>query len=231
MTKRGLWPAKAPPVKPLELSQSKDGHSDVPESSSAYKGPSEGSPGAKRTSAQYEGGQMMPIPVNDNDTQHQQKYATNSPQNDRRNRPPYPNQQPWTPQQDTTQHTPEHLPPPSEVNRSDEPPRHLPRDMSWPPTQGAHPPPQDPPSHRPPGPPISHHRHVPPSPPQYQYAPLPSQPDYRSPCLPPPAHHTTTTHVRMTSSGYDPHKSGPKTFNKEDVERSRMLRGYHIQPL
>jgi hypothetical protein len=54
---------------------------------------------------------------------------------------------------------------------------------------------------------------------------LPSQPDYRSPCPPPAAHHTTTTHVRMTSSGYDPHKSGLKTFNKEDVERSRMLRG------
>jgi hypothetical protein len=35
----------------------------------------------------------------------------------------------------------------------------------------------------------------------------------------------STTHVRLTSSGYDPHKSGPKTFNKEDVERSRMLRG------
>jgi hypothetical protein len=135
---------------------------------------------------------MMPIPVNDNDTQHQQKYASNFPLNDRRNRPPYPNQQPWTSQQDTTQHTPETLPPPSEVDRSDEPLKHLPRDMSWPPTEGARPPPQDPPSHRPPGPIISQHRHVPPSPPQYRYAPLPSQPDYRSPCLPPLAHHTTT---------------------------------------
>lgn len=29
----------------------------------------------------------------------------------------------------------------------------------------------------------------------------------------------------MASIGYDPHKSGAKTFNKEDVERSKMLRG------
>jgi len=32
-------------------------------------------------------------------------------------------------------------------------------------------------------------------------APLPSQTGYRSPDLHPPAHHTTTTHVTMASSG------------------------------
>jgi hypothetical protein len=141
------------------------------------------------------------------------------------------------PQQGQPQCTKDHVPPLTDINRADITAAAPPREMSRPPTQGTgapppvsqapqHPPQQHPPTSQPPPRyPIRPAGPQQPVPPQVYYPP---QQEYRQVAPPPPPveYHSSSSvdHSRISSSSYDHHKSGAKTFTVEEVERSRMLR-------
>ncbi|KIX00120.1 uncharacterized protein Z518_10257 [Rhinocladiella mackenziei CBS 650.93] len=251
---RRIWPAKPAPVKvPVPL-QSKDGPGDVSEPS-AYQVPKNDSPDMNRPPGQGGQMQPMQMDDHDNPRQQHyatspQNEPLGRPSPYPGQQPPPPSQQQWAAQPSQTSYTSDHLPPLAELGRSDTSSAH-PRDMSRPPAQGT-PHTQHSsmtPSHQtqPPAPPHHPLQHAPPPPPPPQTGPPnishtsgpatqhpshwgpPQQPDYRHTYAPPgppaPEHHTPPSHVRMTSASFDQPKSGAKTFNKEDVERSKMLRG------
>ncbi|KAL2411301.1 hypothetical protein ABEF91_002034 [Exophiala dermatitidis] len=284
-TRRNMWPANGGSVRPVMPLQSKDAQSDVPTTPVRTN---VDSPTSSRASGPYEAGHIRPGQVDDPNGQRQQQYTTSpsSSHKETRIHPPYLSQQQWTqgpppqaqPQIQQTQqiqqiqpaqqqsqpaqtqplYTSDHLPPVSEVNRSEHHSNVPSRDMSRPSTQvpihSQHPPhpppplsqpqPQMSPQHptiqaspaslsRPPPLPLPPPPPPPPPPAAAAAAPAqqqtphwPSQPpsDYRSPYGNLPGESHDRGHVRLPSSGLENPKSGSKTFTKEDVERSKMLR-------
>ena len=238
---RRVVPTKPAPVKAPVPLQSKDGQGDVSEPLT-YPGPPTESQHSNRPPTHQEGGQARPIPIDDNDGQRQPPYRSSPPRNEPQSRPPHPGQQQWPSQQSQSSYTADHLPPLSDVNRSELPPGARPRAMSRPPTQGTpypqHPPPpyqgqppapmQYPPQHTAPQPPEATATHPPSAPPPQQPAQWhqPPQPKYPAAYAPSSSSHSTTSgHARMSSSGFDHPKSNFKVSSQEDVEKSKMLRG------
>ncbi|KAL2421275.1 hypothetical protein ABEF95_007698 [Exophiala dermatitidis] len=267
-TRRNMWPANGGSVRPVMPLQSKDAQSDVPTTPVRTN---VDSPTSSRASGSYVTG-----PVDDPNGQRQQQYTTSPSGSHKETRihPPYLSQQQWTqgtppqaqPQIQQTQqiqpaqqqsqqtqpqplYTSDHLPPLSEVHRSEHPSSAPNKDMSRLSTQipihSQHPPHPPPPLPQPqprmspqhpsiqPSPASLSHPPLPPPPPPPPAAPAQQQPPHW-PSQPPPDYRSTygnlpgeshdRGHVRLPSSGLENPKSGSKTFTKEDVERSKMLR-------
>ncbi|EXJ96501.1 hypothetical protein A1O1_01627 [Capronia coronata CBS 617.96] len=258
-SRRNIWPANGGPARPVMPLQSKDAPSDVSDPQTRSGTNIEAS--STNVAPPYDSGHIRSGPVDDPDGQRQQQYATSPSQSEPRGQPSYPGrpQQQWTQQPASSSYTSEHLPPLSELGRSEQSFGGQPRDIPRPPTQGSvhsqhsAPPLSQPPSHMSPqrtttqaGPAnLPHpqpppHPHPPPPPPPPPHHPpsagapqqtthwLPPQPpEYRPAYVSAPVEHHDSSgrgHVRMASASFDNPKSGAKTFTKEDVERSKMLR-------
>lgn len=224
--------------------QSKDTQSDASDPST-HQGPSLEPSSTSLPSAPYDTGRPRSGPVDDLDGPRQQSYATSPPHNEPRGQPPYPGRQQWAQQQAQQSYTPEQLPPLSEIGRPEQSLSAQNRDMSRPPTQGpvhsqhqAPPPAQSQlqmsPQHASiqAGPPNDAQIPPPPPPPisvqqQTTHWLPPQPPDYRPAYMNTAAEHHDSSgrgHARIPSTGFDNPKSGARTFTKEDVERSKMLR-------
>ncbi|KIW96540.1 uncharacterized protein Z519_01931 [Cladophialophora bantiana CBS 173.52] len=241
---RRAAPTKPTPIRgPVPL-QSRDRPGDVSESST-YQGPR-----METTIKRQDSVQPRPIPVGSSEGQHPPPYELSPQRNEPQTRPLRPNQHPaWQPPQNNGSYTSEHLPPLSDLNRSEPHPSTNSQNMSRSPAQGqAYPPPPPPPP--PPQPPNQaplphpqHHfapqhaagpnvAHQPPAVPppqqlQWHQPQQPQQQPYGHAYGPPPPGHppgptpnpAPPTHGRNTSSS-----SNFMVADNKDINKSRMLR-------
>ncbi|EXJ78942.1 hypothetical protein A1O3_08442 [Capronia epimyces CBS 606.96] len=249
--RRHIWPANGGPARPVMPLQSKDAQSDVSEAPTPHPGTNSEPSGASLPAAPYGTGHARSGPVEDLDGRRQQHYATSPSGNEPRGQLSYPGQpQQWTQQQAQLSYTPEHLPPLSELGRSEPSLSAQNRDMPRPPAQGAiHPQHPAPPLPQPSSHISPRHAVLQPGPPTLPAPPAGAQqqsthwpphqpPEYRPAYANAPVEHHDASgrgHVRMPSTGFENPKSGARTFTKEDVERSKMLRctsyNHHDQTL
>ncbi|KIW84596.1 hypothetical protein Z517_03846 [Fonsecaea pedrosoi CBS 271.37] len=238
---------------PIPL-QSRDGPGDVSEAS-PYQGPHMETPGTSNPLKRQDSVQSRPSTVGGSEGQHPATYELSPQRNEPATRPLRPNQHnPWPPAQGQSSYTSEHLPPLSDLSRSELHPSANPREMSRVPPQSAGYPPSHAPPAPPPPPPPAPSNQAPLGPHHQQHfvpqhaAPQPVGPSvaHQPPAGPPQQQLQWHQPQQPASYGhtYGPPPPGPppahasvpshtrmtssstsfKVSGQEDVEKSKMLR-------